>query len=84
MRHASVQVRALLTADERTRYEKLFEVGKFLESQNRHDLAYTIQRELETLIEPAIERLQEKGRQRGERDYLDPIVSRARNDEEQL
>ncbi|BAU26890.1 hypothetical protein DFP93_12732 [Aneurinibacillus soli] len=84
MRHASVQVRALLTEDERGRYEKLFEVGKFLESQNRHDLAYTIQRELETLIEPAIERLQEKGKQRGNRDYLDPIVSRAHNNEEQL
>ncbi|WCN38449.1 hypothetical protein [Aneurinibacillus uraniidurans] len=84
MRHASVQVRALLTEDERGRYEKLFEVGKFLESQNRHDLAYTIQRELEVVIEPAIERLQEKGKQRGNRDYLDPIVSRANNNEEQL
>lgn len=84
MRHASVQVRALLTEEERGRYEKLFEVGKFLESQNRYDLAYTIQRELEILIEPAIERLQEKGRQRGNREYLDSIVSRAHNDEEQI
>lgn len=84
MRHASVQVRALLTEEERARYEKLFEIGKYLETQSRHDLAYTIQRELEFLIEPAIERLQEKGRQRGSRDYLDPIVARAKNDQEQL
>ncbi|WP_027414738.1 hypothetical protein [Aneurinibacillus terranovensis] len=84
MRHASVQVRALLTAEERGRYEKLFEVGKFLEAQNRHDLAYTIQHELEMLIEPAIKRLQQKGRERGKRDYLDSIVSRAKNDQEQL
>ena len=83
MRHASVQVRALLTEDERTRYEKLFEVGKFLESQNRFDLAYTIQREMEQVVQPAIGRLQEKGRQRGQREYLDDIVHRARNDEEQ-
>jgi hypothetical protein len=84
VRHASVQVRALLTEEERSRYEKLFEIGKYLESQNRHDLAYTIQRELEFLIEPAIERLQEKGRQRGNREYLDPIVARAKNNEEQM
>lgn len=82
MRHASVQVRALLTEDERHRYDKLFEVGKFLESQNRPDLAYHIQRELEHLIQPAIGRLQEKGRQRN-REYLDDIVSRARSDQEQ-
>jgi hypothetical protein len=84
MRHASVQVRALLTEDERHRYEKLFEVGKFLESQNRFDLAYTVQREIEYVIQPAIERLREKGRQRGKREYLDDIISRSRNDQEQL
>jgi hypothetical protein len=84
MRHASVQVRALLTEDERKRYEKLFEVGKYLESQNRFDLAYTVQREIEYVIQPAIERLLEKGRQRGNRGYLDDIISRSRNDEEQI
>ena len=84
MRHASVQVRALLTEDERNRYNKLFEVGKYLESQNRFDLAYTVQREIEFVIQPAIGRLQEKGRQRGNREYLDDILSRSRNDQEQL
>lgn len=84
MRHASVQVRALLTEDERHRYNKLFEVGKYLESQNRFDLAYTIQREIEYVIQPAVERLQEKGRQRGDRKYLDDILSRSRNDQEQI
>lgn len=82
MRHASVQVRALLTEDERQRYNQLFEVGKYLESQNRFDLAYFIQQEIQYVIQPAIERLQEKGRQRGNREYLDDILSRTRNEDE--
>jgi hypothetical protein len=64
MRHCSVQVRGLLTRDELDRYNALMEVGGYLESQNRHDLAYTVQKEVDLLIMPAIERLKEKGRQR--------------------
>lgn len=64
MRHCSVQVRGLLTREELDRYNALIEVGSYLESQTRHDLAYTIQREVDLLILPAIERLKEKSRQR--------------------
>lgn len=64
MRHCSVQVRGLLTRDELERYNALMEVGGFLESQNRYDLAYTVQKEVDLLVQPAIERLKEKGRQR--------------------
>ncbi|SFT01328.1 hypothetical protein [Paenibacillus sp. BC26] len=64
MRHCSVQVRGLLTRDELDRYNALMEVGSFLESQNRYDLAYTVQKEVDILILPGIERLKEKGRER--------------------
>lgn len=64
MRHCSVQVRALLTRDELDRYNALMEVGSFLEDQNRYDLSYTVQKEVDILILPAIERLKEKGRDR--------------------
>ncbi|UVI31748.1 hypothetical protein [Paenibacillus spongiae] len=64
MRHCSVQVRSLLTRDELERYNALMEVGSFLESQNRYDLSYTVQKEVDILILPAIERLKEKGRER--------------------
>lgn len=64
MRHCSVQVRGLLTRDELDRYNALMEVGGFLESQQRHDLAYTVQQEVDRLIQPAIGRLKEKSRQR--------------------
>ncbi|BBH21651.1 hypothetical protein Back11_29960 [Paenibacillus baekrokdamisoli] len=64
MRHCSVQVRGLLKRDELDRYNALMEVGSFLESQTRHDLAYTVQKEVDILILPAIERLKEKGRER--------------------
>lgn len=64
MRHCSVQVRGLLTREELERYNALMEVGGFLEAQNRYDLAYTVQREVDALIQPAIERLKEKSRQR--------------------
>lgn len=46
------------------RYNALMEVGSYLEQQNRHDLAYTVQKEIDLLIQPAIERLKEKGRMR--------------------
>jgi hypothetical protein len=73
MRHCSVQVRGLLTRDELDRYNALMEVGSFLESQNRHDLAYPVQKEVDLLIQPAIERLKDKGRERDRatREYLD-------------
>jgi len=64
MRHCSVQVRGLLTRDELDRYNALIEVGSYLESQTRYDLAYAVQKEIDLLIMPAIERLKEKGRQR--------------------
>jgi hypothetical protein len=64
MRHCSVQVRGLLTREELDRYNALIEVGHFLESQNRYDLVYPVQKEIDLLIMPAIERLKEKGRQR--------------------
>lgn len=79
MRHASVQVRAKLTQQELERYENMFEVGKFLESQNKYDLAYHVQREIEYLIAPAIERLKEGNK---ERDQLnqDFIEQKDRNE----
>jgi len=64
MRHCSVQVRGLLTREELDRYNALMEVGQFLEQNNRYDLAYTVQKEVDRLIQPAIERLKEKSRQR--------------------
>ncbi|RKN80639.1 hypothetical protein [Paenibacillus ginsengarvi] len=72
MRHCSVQVRGLLTREELDRYNALMEVGSFLESQSRHDLAYTVQKEVDWLIMPAIERLKEKSRarDRADEEYL--------------
>lgn len=64
MRPCSVQVRGLLTRDELDRYNALIDVGHYLESQTRYDLVYTVQKEIDILIMPAIERLKEKGRQR--------------------
>lgn len=64
MRHCSVQVRGLLTKEELGRYNELIDVGHYLETQKRHDLAYFVQREIDILILPAIERLKEKGRER--------------------
>ncbi|WP_134682507.1 hypothetical protein [Brevibacillus migulae] len=64
MRHASVQVRGLLTKEELDRYNALMEVGHFLEEANRYDLSRSIQNEVDILVQPAIERLKEKGRER--------------------
>ncbi len=64
MRHCSVQVRGLLMRDELDRYNALIEVGSYLETVQRHDLAYTVQQEIDILILPAIERLKEKSRAR--------------------
>ncbi len=64
MKHASVQVRALLTKDELERYNALMEVGKYLEKEKKYDYAYAVQREIDFLVQPAIERLKERSRQR--------------------
>lgn len=64
MRHCSVQVRGLMTREELDRYNALMDVGHYLESAKRHDLAYIIQQEIERLIQPAIERLKDKSRER--------------------
>ncbi|WP_339305789.1 hypothetical protein [Paenibacillus sp. FSL R5-0519] len=64
MRHCSVQVRGLLTRDELDRYNALMQVGCYLEEQDQYDLAYIVQKEVDILIMPAIERLKEKGRDR--------------------
>ncbi|MDQ0090714.1 hypothetical protein J2T12_004137 [Paenibacillus anaericanus] len=64
MRHCSVQVRGLLTREELDRYNALMEVGSYLESQQQYDFAYTVQKEVDILILPAIERLKEKSRDR--------------------
>lgn len=53
-----------MTREEMERYNALMEVGGYLEEQGRHDLAWHVQREIDILILPAIERLKEKGRER--------------------
>ena len=75
MRHCSVQVRGLLTRDELDRYNGLIEAGSFLEDQTRYDLAYTIQKEIDLLILPAIERLKDKSRARDQAtaEYLESL-----------
>ncbi|MFD2169134.1 hypothetical protein [Tumebacillus lipolyticus] len=57
MRPISVQVRGLLNREEIERYNDLWEVGKFLEGAGKFDLARTIQREIDLLAEPAVEKL---------------------------
>jgi len=64
MRHCSVQVRGLLTREELDRYNGLIEVGSYLESQGQYDLSYVVQKEVDILILPAIERLKQKSRDR--------------------
>ncbi|ETT78888.1 hypothetical protein C173_02189 [Paenibacillus sp. FSL R7-277] len=75
MRHCSVQVRGLLTREELDRYNALIEVGSYLEDQTRYDLAYNIQKEIDILILPAIERLKDKGRarDRATAEYLESL-----------
>lgn len=81
MRHCSVQVRGLLTRPELNRYNALFEVGHYLEAQNRHDLAQIVQKEIDILILPAIERLKEKSRKR-DRDTEEYMARKAQMEEE--
>lgn len=84
MRHCSVQVRGLLTRDELERYNALMEVGSYLESQGKYDLAYTVQREVDILILPAIERLKEKSRDRDRAtaEFLESLRDRQEDDHE--
>jgi len=82
MRHASIQVRGLMTKDEMDRYNALMEVGAFLEEQNRYDLAHHVQREIDILILPAIERLKEKGRER-DRENLRYMIDNGLLDEDE-
>ncbi|WP_020616051.1 hypothetical protein [Paenibacillus daejeonensis] len=85
MRHCSVQVRGLLTRDELDRYNALMEVGSFLESQSRYDLVYTVQKEVDLLVQPGIERLKEKGRDRDRatQEYLAAKERQALEDSEE-
>ncbi|HBS46805.1 MAG TPA: hypothetical protein DEA91_24280 [Paenibacillus sp.] len=75
MRHCSVQVRGLLTREELDRYNGLIGVGSYLEDQNQYDLAYVVQKEIDLLILPGIERLKEKGRarDRATAEYLESL-----------
>ncbi|WP_334076134.1 hypothetical protein [Paenibacillus sp. A14] len=84
MRHCSVQVRGLLTREELDRYNTLMEVGSFLESQGKYDLAYTVQREVDILILPAIERLKEKSRDRDRAtaEFMESLRERQDGDDE--
>ncbi|AIQ49177.1 hypothetical protein R70723_27195 [Paenibacillus sp. FSL R7-0273] len=82
MRHCSVQVRGLLTREELDRYNALIEVGSYLEDQSRYDLAYPVQKEIDLLIQPAIERLKDKSRARDKAtaEYLESL--RTEDDDE--
>lgn len=75
MRHCSVQVRGLLTREELDRYNGLIEAGSYLEDQSRYDLAYHVQKEIDVLILPAIERLKDKSRARDQAtaEYLESL-----------
>ncbi|GIP54768.1 MULTISPECIES: hypothetical protein [Paenibacillus] len=83
MRHCSVQVRGLLTREELDRYNGLMEVGSYLESQQQYDLAYTVQKEVDILILPAIERLKEKSRDRDRAtaEFLESLREQQEEDE---
>lgn len=85
MRHCSVQVRGLLTREELDRYNALMEVGSFLEGQTRYDLSYIVQKEVDLLIQPAIERLKEKGRERDRAtaEYLSQLQAGKLDDEDE-
>ena len=80
MKHCSVQVKAHLTRSELDRYNALMDVGKYLESQKQYDFAYTVQREIDYLVQPGIERLKEKSRQR-DRDTEAYLKSKQENNE---
>lgn len=67
--------------EEMDRYNAMMEVGAYLEEQGRHDLAWHVQREIDILILPAIERLKEKGRER-DRENLRYMIDNGLLDDE--
>jgi len=81
MRHCSVQVRGLLTRPELERYNALIEVGHYLESQDRYDLVAVVQKEIDILIMPAIERLKDRSRLR-DREEEEFLARRAQQEAE--
>jgi hypothetical protein len=71
-----VQVRGLLTREELDRYNSLIDVGHYLESQKQYELVHIVQKEIDILILPAIERLKEKSRKR-DRDTEEYLARKA-------
>jgi hypothetical protein len=75
MRPISVQVRGLFTRDQMERYNDLWEVGKFCEESGRFDLARKVQREIELLAQPAIEKLMRyENRADGPQAVAEPVI----------
>jgi len=70
-----------MAREEMERYNALMEVGAYLEEQGRHDLAWHVQREIDILILPAIDRLKEKGRER-DRENLRYMIDNGLLDED--
>ncbi|GAB1533288.1 hypothetical protein BFO01nite_25450 [Brevibacillus formosus] len=70
-----------MVREEMDRYNAMMEVGLYLEEQGRHDLAWHVQREVDILILPAIERLKEKGRER-DRENLRYMIDNGLLDDE--
>ena len=85
MRHCSVQVRGLLTREELDRYNGLMEVGHYLEQQKLYEFSAIVQKEIDILILPGIERLKEKGRarDRADEEYLASLRELAREEQEE-
>lgn len=75
----------MLTREELDRYNGLIEAGTYLEDQNKYDLAYHVQKEIDILILPAIERLKEKSRarDRATEEYLESLRLAEDDDEDQ-
>ena len=65
----------MLTREELDRYNALMEVGSYLEKQGQYDLSYVVQKEVDILILPAIERLKEKSsdRDRATAEFLESL-----------
>ncbi|MNN78408.1 hypothetical protein D3C81_1949610 [compost metagenome] len=59
-------------------------MGSYLEDQSRYDLAYNVQKEIDILILPAIERLKDKSRarDRATAEYLESLREEDEDDEE--
>jgi cysteine desulfurase len=57
LRPVSVQVRRLMTKEEQEQFDRLWEIGKFLEQHHHFEYAHTIQTQLDRLAEEAVERM---------------------------